>query len=238
MAIRVGIQTRGSMAVTPSRERPRRPSSGRSADPIWVRNAKRLSSTSPESGRTTSGHPCSFVGARAYVRWMTTPVLLMIDVQRNMLEPPTPVPNATAISGAIAEILESARDAGATVVHVRNNGTDGDPDEPGTDGWQLIHPVLAGELVVDKTTSDSFAGTELGDVVPDGAPIVVIGMQSEYCVRATSLAALARRHPVTVVSGAHATYDDDKPAIDISNDIEDELRAAGATIRSVDDTLF
>ncbi len=124
------------------------------------------------------------------------------------------------------------------MIHVRNNGADGDPDEPGTDGWQLVHPVHDGEAVVDKTTPDSFASTDLADLVPDGAQIVVIGMQSEYCVRATSLAALARRHPVTVVTGAHATYDDDKPAADISNDIEDQLRAAGATIRSIDDKLF
>ena len=169
---------------------------------------------------------------------MTTPVLLMIDVQRNMLEPPTPVPNARAVGAAIAGVLAAARDAGATVIHVRNNGTGGDPDEPGTDGWQLIHPVQAGEPVVDKTTPDSFAGTDLADVVPDRAPIVVVGMQSDYCVRATSLAALERHHPVTVVSGAHATYDDGKPADDISKDIEDQLRAAGATIGSVDDRLF
>jgi hypothetical protein len=43
---------------------------------------------------------------------------------------------------------------------------------------------------------------------------------------------------VTVVSGAHATYDDDQPAADISKDIENELRAAGATIGSVDNKLF
>ena len=169
---------------------------------------------------------------------MTTPVLLMIDVQRNMLEPPTPVPNATAVGTAIAGVLAAAHDAGARVIHVRNNGSDGDPDEPGTDGWQLIHPVRAGEPVVDKTTPDSFVGTDLADVVPDRAPIVVVGMQSDYCVRATTLAALERNHPVTVVSGAHATYDDDKPAADISNDIEDQLRSAGATIGSVDDKLF
>ena len=169
---------------------------------------------------------------------MTNPVLLMIDVQRNMLEPPNAVPDATAVGPAIAGILETARDAGATVIHVRNNGTDGDPDQPGTDGWQLIHPVREGEAVVDKTTPDSFAGTDLADFVPDGAPIVAIGMQSEYCVRTTALASLERGHTVTVVHGAHATYDDGQPAADISRGVEDELRAAGATIASAGDKLF
>ena len=43
---------------------------------------------------------------------------------------------------------------------------------------------------------------------------------------------------MTVVSGAHATYDDDKPAAEISRDVENELRAAGATIATVNDKLF
>jgi nicotinamidase-related amidase len=169
---------------------------------------------------------------------MTTPVLLLIDVQRNMLEPPSPVSDAASVGAAIAGVLESARDAGATVIHIRNNGIDGDPDQPGTDGWQLIHDVRDGEPVVDKTTPDSFAGTDLAEFVRDGAPIVAIGMQSDYCVRATSLASLARGHAVTVVSGAHATYDDDKPAAEISRDVENELRAAGAAIATVKDKLF
>lgn len=157
-------------------------------------------------------------------------VLLLIDVQRNMLEPPTPVPDADAVGAKIAGILDDARAAGATVVHIRNNGGDDDPDAPGAPGWALIHDVRDGEHIVDKTKQDSFAGTDLAAVLPAGAPLVAIGMQSNYCVRATSLAAIGRGHAVTVVSGAHATYDEDKPAAEISRDVEDELRAAGVTI--------
>jgi len=169
---------------------------------------------------------------------MTTPVLLLIDVQRNMLEPPTPVADAARVGEAIADVLRQARDAGATVIHVRNNGTDGDPDAPGTLGWELVHEPRPGEAIVDKTEPNSYAGTDLADRVPAGAPIVTIGMQSNYCVRATSLAAIQRGHAVTLVSGAHATYDEDQPAADISRDVEDELRAAGVTISSADDKLF
>lgn len=74
---------------------------------------------------------------------MTT-ALMLIDVQRNMLEGPTPVPDAATTRNAIAKLLERARQADALVVHVRNNGPAGDPDEPETEGWQLVFsPLMA-----------------------------------------------------------------------------------------------
>jgi nicotinamidase-related amidase len=155
-----------------------------------------------------------------------------------MLEPPTPASDAHRVGAAIADILRQARDAGAIVIHVRNNGSDGDPDAPGTPGWELVHAPREGEPIVDKAEPDSFAGTDLATHMPDGAPIVAVGMQSNYCVRATSLAALGHGHSVTLVSGAHATYDEDEPAADISRHVEDELRTAGVTIATAGDELF
>ncbi|HEY7175386.1 MAG TPA: isochorismatase family protein, partial [Micromonosporaceae bacterium] len=84
----------------------------------------------------------------------------------------------------------------------------------------------------------AYAGTDLATLIAPDAPVIVVGLQSEYCVRATSLAALKRGHAVTLVSGAHATYDDGKPAADISADVETELRSAGVRIASTDDDLF
>src|ERR1035438_4613972 len=69
---------------------------------------------------------------------MTT-VLLLVDVQKNMLEPPEPVPDADAIGQAIKDLLGRARLTGTTVIHIRNSGGDGDPDAPGTPGWDLVH---------------------------------------------------------------------------------------------------
>jgi nicotinamidase-related amidase len=158
------------------------------------------------------------------------PVLLLVDVQRNMLLPPEPVPGAETVSKAIEDVLQQARAAGATVVHIRNNGTEADPDAPGTPGWELVHEVRDGEPVVDKHEPDAFEGTNLAEVVPSAAVVVVVGMQSDYCVRATSLSALRRGHQVTLVRGAHATYDGGAPAETISRQIEEELAAAGVTV--------
>jgi nicotinamidase-related amidase len=159
-----------------------------------------------------------------------TSVLLLVDVQRNMLLPPAPVPAAGVVSAAIGDLLRRARAAGAMVVHVRNCGTDGDPDVPGSPGWELVHDVLPGEHVVDKRAPDAFAGTELASLLPEGSEVVVAGMQSEYCVGATALAAVRRGHRVTLVRGAHATYDSRVPATVVSRQVESGLREAGIAV--------
>lgn len=170
---------------------------------------------------------------------MSNRTLLLIDVQRNMLLPPQPVPDALAVGPKIAEILHRARRAGAMVIHVRNNGGQDDPDAPGTTGWELIHDVAGHEAVVDKRTPDGFDGTELGSLLADAPEVVIVGMQSEYCVRETSLAALKRGLDVVLVRGAHATYGDGKhTAAELAAATEAELAQAGARILDTDDVTF
>ena len=159
-----------------------------------------------------------------------TSVLLLVDVQKNMLEPPEPVPDADTVAEEIKDLLGRARSAGTRVVHIRNNGGEGDPDVPGAPGWELVHKVALDEHVVDKYECDAFAGTGLSELVPESATVIVAGMQSEYCVRETSLAALRRGHPVVLVRGAHATYDGEVPARATSEAVETELRTAGVSV--------
>ncbi|WP_020665113.1 isochorismatase family protein [Amycolatopsis benzoatilytica] len=166
------------------------------------------------------------------------PVLLLIDVQNNMLLPPAPVPDADRVATAISRLLQRARAAGAQVVHVRNNGSGDDPDVPGTPGWELVHEVRPDEHVVDKRTPDSFAGTSLGSLLPKSAPLVVAGMQSDFCVRATALAALERGHEVTLVQDAHATYDDELPAAEESARVDEELAKAGVKLWKSEEVVF
>jgi nicotinamidase-related amidase len=70
-----------------------------------------------------------------------TSVLLLVDVQRNMLHDPEPVPDAETVGPVIENLLTRAREAGAVVVHIRNNGDEHDPDVPGSAGWELVHDV-------------------------------------------------------------------------------------------------
>jgi nicotinamidase-related amidase len=162
-----------------------------------------------------------------------TRALMLIDVQRNMLEPPTPVPAAASIREALQDLLLRARGAGALVIHVQNDGPPGEPDEPGTDGWQLVFPAGAGELIVRKDQADTFAanpGLVKDLTVKEITEVVIAGMQSNYCVAESSRGALKRGLQAILASGAHATYDEDEPASAISAQIERELATEGITV--------
>jgi nicotinamidase-related amidase len=165
--------------------------------------------------------------------------LLLIDLQRNMLEPPDQVPGAARLIDRVDGLLERARAAGASVVHVRNNGAEEELDFPGTPGWELYHTPVEGEAIVDKFGMDAFAETDLEELIPAGTRIVLAGLASDYCVRVTARSALDRGYEVRLVRGAHGAYEaDGKSAEAIEREIEQELREAGARIVEPSTPLF
>jgi nicotinamidase-related amidase len=126
---------------------------------------------------------------------------------------------------------------------VRNTGDAGDMDEPDTKGWQLIFPQLHNEVVINKRKNNAFAGTNLGEVIPTSAEIIVVGFQTDFSIRATCSAALDRGNEVLLVHGAHKTY----PRIEVLHgggvttadqveaEIEAELTEAGVHLLDMED---
>lgn len=135
--------------------------------------------------------------------------LIVVDAQVNMLDPPHPVHDASGLLVRLIELVRRARIDGAPVLFVRNCGGPGEPDEPGTPGWE-VHPALAprGSAAVDKRQCDSFEGTPLEDMLRQlgAGRVVIAGMQSEYCIEATCRGAAARGFEVTLVEDGHSTY--------------------------------
>jgi streptothricin hydrolase len=82
--------------------------------------------------------------------------LLLVDVQRNMLEGNTPVPAAAQVRPVLQSLLARARTADALVVHIQNDGPAGSPDEPQTQGWELVFAPVRGELAIRKAGPDIF----------------------------------------------------------------------------------
>lgn len=116
-------------------------------------------------------------------------VLLLLDVQVASLRPPPDgVPASATVGPNIAQVLACAREAKPppSIVHVRNTGDSGDPDEPNTPGWELVHTPLPSEHVIDKRKNNAFTGTKLGELVPPEAELVVIGLHSDFSLRASA----------------------------------------------------
>ncbi|MFI8965824.1 isochorismatase family protein [Streptomyces sp. NPDC053493] len=110
---------------------------------------------------------------------------------------------------AAATLLAKAREAGATVIHVINDGGEGTPYDIRAEIGQ-IHPAVApveGEATVVKTVPDAFRDTDLGDLVDAAGnkDVVIAGFMSHMCVLFTAEGAFLRGNRPTVVADATAT---------------------------------
>lgn len=165
--------------------------------------------------------------------------LLLIDVQQAMSRPPSPVPDAAKVSAVIADVLSRARAAGVKVIHVRNNGPAGTPDEPGTPGWKLVNEPRRGESVMDRREPDAFVGTDLAKVLPPAGDVILVGVHSESAIQETALSALRLGHQVVLVNGGHATRDSGRvSAAAMSKQVEGALVTAGVALVDPADVTF
>lgn len=175
-------------------------------------------------------------------RAMTASALLLIDTQVNMFDPASPVASAEPLLARLSSLVQRARAAHLPIILVRNCGQPGDPDQQSSPGWEL-HPSLRpkeGDVVLDKTTQDTFASTALGDLLKARGigHLIIAGLQSEYCVRETTLGALARHLTVTLVSDGHSTYDGTKStALQTSAAVNAEF-AGRVTLAAADSLRF
>jgi len=139
----------------------------------------------------------------------TADTLLVIDVQRGFVSGEHAVPDADRLVDEVAALIERARTLGALIVHLRNDGPAGEPDEPGTPSWELQLVPADGEPLIGKQSDDAFVDTDLGAVLDrrGSRRVVVCGLLSEMCVAATARSAAALGYEVVVPHRAHGTYD-------------------------------
>jgi nicotinamidase-related amidase len=131
--------------------------------------------------------------------------LLVIDVQNGVVggthERDTVVANVSAL-------VDRARQAEVPVVWVQHSN---EHLAPGSDAWRIV-PELSpddAEPLVPKTYADSFDETTL-EAVLSGLGVgrlVVVGAQTDECVRSTLHGAVVRGYDATLVGDAHTTED-------------------------------
>jgi nicotinamidase-related amidase len=164
---------------------------------------------------------------------MPDTALMVIDAQRNFLEGPDALPNASIMISRLQNAVDTARTNGRLVVFVQNDGPAGSVDEPYSEGWELFFDARDDEWVVRKDALDVFVSNPAlaAELAATGVTrLVIVGMQSEYCLQESSLGAHEAGFDVQVPSALHTTYDDGRRAAEIATDVELILTAAGVTI--------
>jgi nicotinamidase-related amidase len=146
----------------------------------------------------------------APAKWSES-ALVLIDCQNEYLDGMLRLPGVDAALDQCAGLLAGARKAGAPVFHIRRKGKAGGAFDWDARGGAISDAVAPedGEAIVGKGLPNSFAGTELADLVKAaGRPkLVVAGFMTHMCVSATTRAALDLGYFSTVVAAACATRD-------------------------------
>jgi nicotinamidase-related amidase len=131
--------------------------------------------------------------------------LLVIDVQNGVV---AAAHDRDAVVANVGSLVERARQEGVPVVWVQHSD---DGLERGSEEWRIV-PELApdeAEPLVEKHYGDSFEDTSLESVLGDlgVGRLVVVGAQTDMCIRSTLHGAFARGYDATLVSDAHTTED-------------------------------
>ncbi|MCO7240380.1 isochorismatase family protein [Aeromicrobium sp. CnD17-E] len=134
--------------------------------------------------------------------------LLVVDVQVDVV---AEAHDRDGVVARVRDLVDEARTADVPVVWVQDTLRGGGPSRSGSAGWQVV-PELEpgeGEPRIEKDYGDAFEATGLGDVLSDlgVGRVVVVGAQTDACVRATLHGAFVRGYDVTLVSDAHTTED-------------------------------
>jgi nicotinamidase-related amidase len=131
--------------------------------------------------------------------------LLVIDVQTGVVAGNH---ERDSVVANVGSLVEKAREEGVPVVWVQHN------DEGlarGSDEWQIVSELNPDEAepLVEKSYGDSFEDTDLETVLSGlgVGRLVVVGAQTDACIRSTLHGAFARGYDATLVSDAHTTED-------------------------------
>jgi nicotinamidase-related amidase len=131
--------------------------------------------------------------------------LLVVDVQGGVVEGNY---EREAVVANINALVERARRDEVQVLWIQDSG---EPRSVGSDAWNIVPELLPddAEPRIDKKYGDSFEDTTLESVLSDlgVGKVVVVGAQTDACIRSTLHGTFVRGYDTTLVSDAHTTED-------------------------------
>lgn len=142
---------------------------------------------------------------------MRNSALLVVDVQTALIkEHPF---NEEKVIENIKRLISIARDSNIEVLYVRHDDGIGEELEYGTDGWQIYHEIAPNknEKVFEKKYNSAFYKTGLKEYLESKKIdiIILMGLQTEYCIDATLKSAFDNGFNVIIPEQTNTTFDNE-----------------------------
>ncbi len=170
--------------------------------------------------------------------WGNDVALLVIDVQKGLFDKSTPVYEAGKLVYNINALANCAHRAGVSVFYVQH--CNGSWLAPGSEGWQLhagLRP-LAADCSIQKRHGSAFQGTGLGKELETRtiSRLIVTGLVTHGCVKATCLDAMKLGYSVTLVKDGHSNFH--KKAADVIAEWNQKLNEGGVELKSTQELVL
>lgn len=164
--------------------------------------------------------------------------LLVIDVQKGLFKKNTPIYHEQLLVNNINTLILRAHEAELPVIFIRH--ADNLELKIGTEDWQIHDEfqVQAQDEIIDKTHSDAFLETNLGTVLKNQniRNVIVTGLITHGCVRATCLGAKKAGYQAILVSDAHSSYSEKAAAL--IDEWNQKIQWQNIQVKATEEILF
>jgi len=141
--------------------------------------------------------------------------LIVIDVQKGLFEQRLKIYRQQELLECVNLLIKKAVAAGASVYVVQHSGESN--LKQNTEGWK-VHPLVAlpkKHIRILKRHGSCFEDTDLVQHLAQRGEknLILCGLVTHGCVRASSLDGLKRGYRITLVSDGHSSYSKDAAAL-------------------------
>jgi len=136
-------------------------------------------------------------------------VLLVVDTQKAITK--EELYNFEQFENRVKALIQIARDNNIEVIYVRHDDGPGNELTKGKDGFEIYEGFrpLENEKIFDKRVNSAFKDTGLLEYLKqkEEAEIVIVGLQTDYCIDATIKAGFEHGFNMIVPAGTNTTFD-------------------------------
>ena len=138
-------------------------------------------------------------------------VLLVVDVQKLITN--EKLYNFYTFISNVKLLIEKARKNNVEVIYVRHDDGEGQALTKGANGFEIYNEIapMPNERIFDKFVNSSFNGTGLLEYLRGKGEkeIIVVGLQTEYCIDATVKCGFEHDFRVIVPEYSNSTFDNE-----------------------------
>ena len=137
--------------------------------------------------------------------------LLVVDMQKALVD--EELYDYEAFVDRVAKLIDSARKNDVEIIYVQHDAGAGSGLSAGDEGFAIADAVAPreGEKVFVKTINSCFGNQDFKAYMEaqEDKRLMIVGLQTNYCIDATVKSAFERGFEVIVPEGTNSTFDND-----------------------------